>query len=163
MDKLRKCIVSLLVVIAVLLTLNLVVMGSRTANAEAAVAGEGDPYIVKLLPISKLSHARVWSDGRVDWMVRDNSSCDFQSKVTFGPVEHPFPVVEAVHGVHHNSFNVMMTFEDSRVDLVPGVANGRCTLIGIGTPSLCTADTDRDGDVDVVDLLALLGQWGSCE
>ena len=38
----------------------------------------------------------------------------------------------------------------------------RSTLAGIGTPSLCTADTDRDGDgtVGILDLLALLANWG---
>ena len=40
----------------------------------------------------------------------------------------------------------------------------RSTLAGIGTPSLCTADTDRDGDatLGILDLLTLLANWGPC-
>lgn len=165
MNKIRKSIVSLLIVIAVMLTLNLVlVMGSRTANAEAAVAGEGDPYIVKLLPKSGQNYYRVWSDGRADVMQRDDFSCEFLVDAVVGSVEHPFPVVEAVEGTNHNTLSLMITYEDGRVDLVfIGAGLDRCTIAGIGTPSLCTADTDRDGDVDAADLLTLLAQWGSCQ
>ena len=43
----------------------------------------------------------------------------------------------------------------------------RSTLARISTPSLCTADTDKDGDfngdgtVGILDLLALLAAWGT--
>ena len=165
MNKLRKCIVSLLVVIAVMLTLNLVVLGSRTAIAETAVAGR-DPYIVKLLPISTREYVRVWSDGQVDVLERQlgDGTCDFNIIVIDGPVDHPFPIVEVVE-VSGGSAAAMMTFEDGRVDLVgPAVGSpNRCTIAGIGTPSFCTADVDRDGEVGVKDLLTLLGQWGSCQ
>ena len=164
MNKLRKCIVSLLVVIAVMLTLNLVVLGSRTAIAETAVAGR-DPYIVKLLPRSATEYVRVWSDGQVDVLERQlgDGTCDFNIIVIDGPVDHPFPIVEVVE-VSGGRLGAMMTFEDGRVDLV-GPTGGvpRCTIAGIGTPSFCTADVDRDGEVGVKDLLTLLGQWGSCE
>ncbi len=64
MNKGQKAILSLLVVIAVMLTLNLVVMRSQTANAEVGVAGEGVPYIVKLFPHHGRAYERVWSDDR---------------------------------------------------------------------------------------------------
>ena len=44
----------------------------------------------------------------------------------------------------------------------------RSTLARISTPSLCTADTDRDFDFDadgtvgILDLLTLLANWGPC-
>ena len=165
MNKLRKCIVSLLVVIAVMLTLNLVVMGSRTANAEGGVAG-GDPFIIKLLPTSGTLYVRVWSDGQVDLMERQSGdgTCDFSNlEVIAGPVDYRFPIVDVVELDHTRG--AMMTFQDGRVDLVGQVADSpnRCTIAGIGTPSFCTADTDRDGEVGVKDLLTLLGQWGSCQ
>ena len=147
MNKLRKRIVSLLVVIAVMLTLNLVlVMGSRTANAEAGVAG-GDPFIIDLFPYSGTLYLRVWSDGQVDSLERKQggNTCDFSNIIVIaGPVDYPFPIVEVFIPPHGTT--AMMTFEDGRVDLV-GTAGGlnRCTIAGIGTPSLCTADTDRDG------------------
>ena len=75
-----------------------------------------------------------------------------------GPVEHPFPVVDVVQGSNpHNTPNVMMTFGDGRVDLV-GDSN-RCTLAGIGTPSFCTGDVDRNGIVGIEDFLIVLAQW----
>ena len=36
---------------------------------------------------------------------------------------------------------------------------GRRTIVGIGTPSLCIADIDRDGIVGINDFLIVLGQW----
>lgn len=142
-------------VVVVLLAANLI-------RAEAGGEPPDDPYIVKLLPRNPESYYRVWSDGRIDDMERDNNRCDFIAIESFGPVEHPFPVVDAVPA--HGLSAVMMTFEDGRVDLV-GPTGGvqRCTIVGIGTPSFCTADTDRDCDVDVADLLTLLAQWGPCE
>ena len=55
-----------------------------------------------------------------------------------------------------------MTFEDGRVDLVGGNIGDRRTLAGIGTPSFCTADVDRDGEIGITDFLEVLGQWGPC-
>lgn len=39
----------------------------------------------------------------------------------------------------------------------------RITVIECNTPSTCLADLNSDGTVDVLDLLNLLGSWGSCK
>ena len=58
----------------------------------------------------------------------------------------------------------MLTYEDGRVDLLAGTSTDpRCTIAGVGTPSFCTADTDRNGFVDFNDLLTMFGQWGECQ
>ena len=113
----QRTITSLLAVVAVLLGLNLILGSSRRAEAQDAI-GAGEPYIVKLLPVSHLTYHRVWSDGRVDTMQRTDGNCDYESNLTHGPVEHPFPVVDAVLGSNHDSQSAMLTFEDGRVDLM---------------------------------------------
>ena len=134
----------------------------QDAHAQPQPVGGGNPYIVKLLPVSHLTYHRVWSDGRADQMQRpDGNNCDYESTLTHGPVEHPVPVVDAVFGFYHNDQSVMLTFEDGRVDLI---AHGeRCTIAGVGTPSLCPADIDRDGEIGIEDFLMVLGAWGVCE
>ena len=158
----NKTIAGLLSVIAALLGLNLVIQTTQPAEAGGVVAGGEDPYIVKLLPHTYLTFFRVWSDGQVDRLCKADGACDYELTDGFGPVEHPFPVVDAVFGSNHETPSVMMTFEDGRVDLVGG-AGDRCTLAGIGSPSLCTADVDRDGDIGIIDFLTVLEQWGPCE
>lgn len=147
----------LLAIVAVLMFLNLLLMGSRTVEAENTVAGPPIPTIVKLLPITLEKYWRVWSDGRVDHVQRDNI-CDWSVTGTLGPVVHPFPVVDVVFD---GAF--LMTYGDGRVDIAfpAELPENRCTIEGIGTPSFCTGDTDRDGSVNVTDLLDLLSQWGS--
>ena len=95
----RRTIVVLLTVIAAALVMNVVVVASRTAKAQPT-ASAGEPYVVTLLPIRLDRYYRVWSDGRVDDIERPFGSCDFtlQQEVSYGPVEHPFPVVAAVLG-----------------------------------------------------------------
>ena len=56
---------------------------------------------------------------------------------------------------------IMLTYEDGRVDLLNGT-DPRCIIAGVGTPSFCTANTDRNGFVDVNDLFTMFGQWGQC-
>lgn len=145
--------------VVVLLAANL--LGGTWRPAEAGVAaGPTEPYIVNLFPIQGGEYLRVWSDGQVDVLDRDQFSCDF-SVCSIGPVEHPFPVVDALQGSDQTSA-VMMTFGDGRVDLVGfNFTVQRCTLAGIGTPSLWIADINRDGCVDAFDLSILLAEWCS--
>ena len=149
-----------------LLAAAVVLLAANLIASESPAKGEatgGDPYIVKVLPRSHQSFHRVWSDGQVDTMQRSDGTCDYELTSGHGPVLHPFPVVDAVQPSNHDVKAVMITFEDGRIDLVgEGAAPNRCTVAGVGTPSLCTADADRDGEVGVVDLLTLLGQWGPC-
>ncbi len=78
---------------------------------------------------------------------------------SFGPVEHPFPVVDAKFmGNCSAQCSTILTYGDGRVDLVRNA--GRCTIAGVGTPSFCTADVDRNGNVGIEDFLLVLGQWG---
>ena len=166
MNTLRhRTIVVMLTVIAVLLALNLMVttapaspdIASATANAN----GPPVPTIVKLLPVKQSEYLRVWSDGRVDDMNTSGPNCDFVLSLANGPVEHPFPVVDAIF-TKTLAPAVMLTYGDGRVDLVGGLE--RCTIAGVGTPSFCTGDVDRDGTVGIQDFLALLAQWGqSCQ
>ena len=159
----QRTVAGLLAVIAVLLALNLVL--GNTPQAEAQVSTGGNPYIVKLLPVYGSLYVRVWSDGRVDKMVSEGATpCDYEVIGSHGPVEHPFPVVDAVFDSTHSQGVTMLTFEDGRVDMVVDVGTGpRCTIAGIGTPSLCTADVDRNGEIGTADLLELLNQWGPCQ
>ena len=108
------------------------------------------------------NYVRVWSDGRVDYFDRpvQGDCSEFTLIASHGAVDHPFPVTNAVR---RDSGTVLLTFtnergEDGRVDLI---GNGqRCTLEGIGTPSFCTADVDRNGSVGIEDFLMVLAQWG---
>lgn len=161
MNNRHKVTTSLLAVIAVLLALNLFTMSSQTANAETVMAGGEDPYIVKLLPIYNDIIIRVWSDGRRDDIALD-LNCGFTVGNIYGSVDYPFPVIDEIQG---SIQDVMMTFEDGRVDTVGQILGvpTRCTIAGVGTPSLCTADTNRNGVVDTEDLLELFAQWGSCQ
>ena len=147
----------------VLLALNLIATTSPAANATANATGPPVPTIVKLLPLSHSYYFRVWSDGRVDTMDGPvGPNCDFTLLVANGPVEHPFPVVDATIAANHANQGIMLTYEDGRVDLLAGTSTDpRCTIAGIGTPSLCTGDTDRDGTVGIVDFLTVLDQWGA--
>ena len=185
-----NAVVGLLAAIAVLLAAHLVVQASKPAEAGGVAGGgdpcpgdinsdavvdvggglvrvrhAGDPYIVELLPMTGEQYIRVWSDGRVDRMAGNDCAYAVDPLYSHGPVEHPVPVV-AAQSVHIALGDaVMLTYQDGRVDLLEGpvAENPRCTIAGIGTPSLCTADVDRDGDVDVTDFLALLNQWGPCQ
>ena len=137
----------MLTVIAVLLGVNLIATTSPAADNDAPASANvpTDPYIVKLLPRSSLEYVRVWSDGRADTINRSDGTCDYELSSAFGPVEHPFPVVDATFGSNHNTFGVMLTFEDGRVDLIGGGPPRRCTIAGIGTPSFCIGHVDRNG------------------
>ena len=124
---------------------------------------EPGPSTVKIMPLNAWDYFLVWSDGRVDAYQRphDPGQCDIEIFYTLqGPVEHPFPVVDAIHSINSVSA-VMQTFEDGRIDML--YLSERCTLQGIGTPSLCTADIDRNGEIGTADLLELLNQWGPCQ
>ncbi len=141
---------TLLALVAVLLGVNLLPM------ADAGENGPSAPHIVKLIPLSHWTFHRVWSDGRVDTMQRTDGNCDYESNLTHGPVQHLFPVVDAVLGASLSA-SLMLTYSDGRVDLIGG--GDRCTIAGIGTPSLCIGDIDRDGIVGIEDFLIVLGQW----
>lgn len=165
-----KAIAALLTVIAVLLALDLVVKGSRSAEArhdagdarpEMPAIG-GDPYIVKILPERYDIYWRVWSDGRVDRMFAP-IGCDFVLDRSYGPVDYPHRVIDAVLGSRSESITCMIVFEDGRVDLIGSAPpGGRCTIEGIGTQSFCIADTDRNGQVDFQDIINVLSEWGEC-
>ena len=164
----RITIVALRTTIAVLLTLNLV-KGEQRADAGVQGAAEldvqpggGEPYVVKLMPFGNDRHWRIWSDGQVDYMLGSDNDCDHTrlDDESYGPVDYPFPVVDAAF-VHETS-SPMLTFEDGRVDTLR-LSHMRCTIGGIGTRSFCTADSDRNGEVNFDDLLRLLSQWGPCE
>ena len=83
-------------------------------------------------------------------------NCDYVLQLANGPVEHPFPVVDAIFAKDFAS-DVMLTYEDGRVDLTGGP--NRCTIAGVGTPSFCTGDVDRNGIVGIEDFLIVLSQW----
>ena len=158
----HRTVPGLLAIIAALLALNLIVKGTPQAWAGSPAGQSGEPYIVKLLPVTRLQHLRVWPDGRVDNMTRTAGNCDYGIEGTnSSPVEHPFPVVDAVLGSNHDVQAMMIEYADGRVDLIG--QGERCTIAGIGTPSLCTADVDRDGEIGTADLLELLNQWGPCK
>ena len=150
---------------AVLLAMNLIATTSPAADNENDAPATGppqDPYVVKILPRTTRVHYRVWSDGRVD-MFDDGGDvgCDYQLVYNYGPVEHPFPVVDAIIASNNNcsaQCPIMMTYEDGRVDIVKNY--GRCTIAGIGTPSLCIGDVDRNGVVGIEDFLIVLSEWG---
>ena len=152
----HRTIVALLTVVALLLALNLIATTSPAAD-NASATGPPDPYVVKNLPWSRSLYLRVWSDGRVDLLGRNPFVCTWGIGWTHGPVVHPFPVVDA-HPASSDNLAALLIYEDDRVDLVG--EDIRCTLEGIGTPSLCTGDTDRDGTVGIVDFLTVLDQWG---
>ena len=134
------------------------------APATANATGPPVPTVVKMLTNRFDNYHRIWSDGRADRFERPvNGDCDeFELVISHGAVEHPFPVVDAVLGdTSHDPTTVMLTYEDGRVDLIGGsVFQIRCTIAGIGTPSFCTGDVDRDGAVGIEDFLIVLGQWG---
>ena len=145
---------------AVLLALNLIATTSPAANNDAPANANGppDPYIVKLLVVSHLTYHRFWSDGRHDELQRTDGNCDYMLGTTLhGPVEHPAPVVDAIQGSNHDVQAFMLTYSDGRVDMIGG--GERCTVAGIGTPSLCIGDVDRDGTVGIEDFLIVLSQW----
>ena len=157
----KRSTTALLSVIAVPLAVLAVNATLTPAEAQPQQAVGGDPYIVKLLPATHITYHRVWSDGRVDTMQRSAPDCDYQIDFSHGPVEYPFPVVDAVQGSNHDVSALMLTFEDGRVDMVGG--GERCTVAGVGTPSLCPADIDRDGEIGIEDFLMVLGAWGLCQ
>ena len=154
----HRTIVVMLTVIAVLLALNLMVTTAPAspdiAPATANANGPPVPYIVKLLPVNNTVYHRFWSDGRHDQMQR-TEDCDYviEKSLSHGPVEHPAPLVDAVQG----SGVFMLTYGDGRVDMI-GLGE-RCTVAGIGTPSFCTGDVDRNGIVGIEDFLIVLSQW----
>ena len=94
----HKTIVAMLAVVAVLLAVNIV---TEPRTAEAQVTSEGEPYIVKLLPRSHNIYFRVWSDGRVDHLEPGAEECEFRLTPgqSYGPVEHPFPVTDAIRAM----------------------------------------------------------------
>jgi hypothetical protein len=157
---------ALLAVVAVLLGLNLIV-NVMPAAGDRITAGDSNPYIVKVLPLDAPFFDRVWSDGRLDRMTLQESGDDCSSLLSsIGPVEHPFPVVDAANAMQQGS-STMMRFEDGRVDVVAATGTPpfsvRCTVVGSASQSFCTADVNRDGEVAINDLLELLGQWGPCQ
>ncbi len=156
----QRTITALLAVIAELLAANLATSNERPAEA-AAPDRDGNPYIVKFLLLDQTHIYRAWSDGQADVLEWTGyPSCVWEPHPIGGPVDHPFPVVDAVLPANEMSPAVMMTFEDGRVDyLLPGI---RCTMAGIGSQSFCTADVNRDGAVNVTDFLTMLAQWGPC-
>ena len=150
----------LLAVVAVLLGVNLLPKADAGENGPAPA-----PYIVKQLVITPVTYYRVWSDGRVDVMGGTGAACEFDVVTSYGPVEHPFPVVDAQFSEERsgcvNDCALKLTYGDGRVDMAGyGVASGRCTIAGIGTPSLCIGDVDRNGIVGIEDFLTVLAQWG---
>ena len=157
----HRTIVALLTVIAVLLALNLIATSAPAANNETTASATGPPVptIVKLLPLNPTHYFRVWSDGRVDAL--NGPSCDFVTVGEInGPVDHPYPVVDAIFAGNHSTQAIMLTYEDGRVDLVNGQGSTpRCTIAGVGTPSFCTGDVDRSGVVGIEDFLIVLSQW----
>ena len=161
MTRPQRTFSALLVVVAVLLGLNLM-----KASATAAEGQEGPPTIVKLLLLNGSMYVRVWSDGRVDFMQTLNSGIDFVISSGYGPVEHPFPVVDATLATRPDGGGdgvaVMLTYGDGRTDFLSS-GNPRSIIAGVGTPSFCTADTDRNGFVDFNDMLTMFGQWGPCQ
>ena len=161
MSRGQRTIASLLALIAVLLALNLM-----KGSATAAEGQEGPPTIVKLLLLNGASYVRVWSDGRVDHMQTLNSGVDFVVVYSYGPVEHPFPVVDATLSTRPDGAGVgvavMLAYEDGRTDFLSS-QDPRSTIAGVGSQSFCTADTDRNGFVDFNDLLTMFAQWGSCQ
>ena len=66
MNRGHSVIAGLLAAAVVLLAVNVLVMGSRSAKAHGE-AGGGDPYIVKIVPLNVTKYARVWSDARGDF------------------------------------------------------------------------------------------------
>ena len=164
----RRAIVALLATIAVLLALNLVKgEGRAEAGVQGAVEldvqpGGGEPYIVKWLSSGSTAYMRVWTDGQIDYTTRlDRRSCDwvFQA-VLFGPVDHPFPVVDA----NKNGDGIIVEYEDGRVDHLDfDNRDVPCTIAGSGSDPFCLGDIDRNGATNFDDLLFVLRDWGVCE
>ena len=84
----------MLAAIVMLLAGNLVVQTTQPAEAGGGAAGDGDPYIVKLIPWDNLRYFRVWSDGQLDPLQRSDTDCAYSVSGPIGPVEYPFPVVD---------------------------------------------------------------------
>ena len=149
-----------------IITLAMVVVAVNTMGKKADAqpqAGGGNPYIVKFLVQSQFEYYRVWSDGQVD-RFSDSGFCDYEQFLTEGPVEHPFPVVDAKFGEQHGNCAsecmLKLTYGDGRVDIVGYQVSGdRCTIAGVGTPSFCSGDVDRNGIVGIEDFLIVLAQW----
>ena len=161
MYKKPRVIACMLAIIAVSLTVNIVVMGSRNAEAQESQTGDGEPYVVKRVPNQGFRYWRVWSDGQIDEM-RVTSECDIRfTLVVVGPAGHPFEVVDAESALN----TIIVEYADGRVDFIsqtnPSNAM-RCTIAGKGSDPFCFADTDRDGTIGVRDLLNVLAQWGPC-
>ena len=165
MNRGQRTIAGLLTVIVALLLLDVSLQGEQRAEAQQTQIG-GEPTIAKLLPVYSGTYIRVWSDGRADWVAAsDASSCDYSVNAAWshGAVDHPFPVVDAELGWHGSqAAAVLMRFEDGRTDYVAMTQQARCTIAGEGSQSFCTGDTDRNFDVGLDDLLAVLSQWGPC-
>ena len=94
----RRMIVVLLTVIAVVLTLNLVVNGSRTAEAQYGASGPVDPTVVAATAHQTVGSNgsglrehrlwRMWSDGRADMTLvqfTNSNSCSIVG--VCGPIE----------------------------------------------------------------------------
>ena len=173
----HRTIAAMLTVVAVLLTMNVLVMGTRRAEAgkatdvidevlaafDATKLGDGDPYVVRWLTRGNVGFFRVWSDGQVDHQ-EVGSQCAYKEfRVLYPPVEHPFPVVDANGG---DSGGMMVMYADGRVDYLinpPDKSRERCTISGDGSPAFCLGDVDRNGETGFDDLLILLNDWGTCE
>ena len=148
----------MLAIIAVSLTVNIVVMGSRNAEAQESQTGDGEPYVVKRVPNQGLAYWRVWSDGQID-ETRVTFECDIKfTKVVVGPAHHPFEVVDAESSLN----TVIVEYADGRLDFISTTNLIRCTIRGKGSDPFCFADTDRDGTIGIRDMLNVLAQWGPC-
>lgn len=161
----RRTVVVPLFAIAVLLTLNVIIMGSRSAEARpggGVRAGDGDPYVAKRLASSQNAYYRVWSDGQVDYINRAEDTCDWIFwAIIVEPVAHPAPVVDANLAAGERGF--IMEFDDGRVDHVAYRDDFlRCIITGEGSDPFCMGDTDRSGVTDMADLLTVLSDWGEC-
>ena len=119
-------------------------------------AQEGDPYVVRYLPTG-IHYYRVWSDGLVDWWVNFEGPCEWVfNGVVADAVDHPAAVIEA----DTDGGGLTIQYADGRVDHI--FSGERCTIVGPGGATFCRGDTDRSGVTDVLDLLAVLADWGTC-
>ena len=163
----HRTITALLAVIAVLLGLNLTVRWPREVQAMGP-AGDADPYIVRAFPVYAsppgIHVIRVWSDGQIDFMeFLDSATCEHQTFAIWGPADPPPAAIvhaELVTDPEIGGFGVTLVYADGSAELV--VPFRRCSLGGGESAAFCSTDHNRDGVVDVVDFLALLGQWGPC-